>query len=52
MLYCTSCKIWVQPIQWIESAWSGELDLSEACPSCHQTATTSDRPARDSLDTL
>ncbi len=36
MLYCGSCKIWVQPIQWVEVALIGQLDLLESCPSCHE----------------
>lgn len=45
MFYCTSCKIWVQPIQWVESVWSGELCVFEACPSCHQKPANPDRSA-------
>ncbi len=37
MLYCQACKIWVQPVQWIDSAFSGHADLHEVCPACHQT---------------
>ncbi len=35
MLFCTSCKIWVQPIQWVAYMLNGLLDLHEACPCCH-----------------
>lgn len=36
MVYCPVCKIWVQPIQWVDSTFYGHLDLLEACPGCHQ----------------
>ncbi len=39
MVYCDVCKIWVQPIQWVDStfyAHYAQLDLLEACPVCHQ----------------
>ena len=35
MLFCPSCKIWVQPIQWVAYMLNGLLDIHEACPCCH-----------------
>jgi hypothetical protein len=46
MLYCHACKIWVQPIQWIDAALSGHAALREACPSCRQTLPQPERTAR------
>ena len=36
MLFCASCKIWVQPIQWVAYMLNGQLDLYQACPCCHE----------------
>jgi hypothetical protein len=36
MLFCASCKIWVQPIQWVAYMLNGLLDIHEACPCCHE----------------
>jgi len=48
MLYCDACKIWVQPVQWIDAALSGQADLREACPSCRQTLHQPEYAARPS----
>lgn len=36
MLFCRLCKIWVQPTQWVDSAFNGQVFLVEVCPCCHQ----------------
>ncbi|MFQ5848300.1 MAG: hypothetical protein ACE5IQ_11610 [Candidatus Methylomirabilales bacterium] len=36
MLYCPVCKIWIQPIQWLDPTFYGQVDILDACPSCHQ----------------
>ena len=43
MLFCPVCRVWVQPIQWVDSAYNGQVFLLEACPTCHEKLPATER---------